>query len=330
LGGLFSGQLLTAVHLLWLHNPLSEFRHELDQVAPLSLPLWRRVYWAMCVNHSPRGFGWNYEVSNLPLRPAESGWVFIRSRLLKAVGFFLLVDLSQSYMHSNPLFSLAGNAVMPITSQGYILRCLNIAAWTTIPYGMLSMQYNLLASVAVAVGFSEPKYWAAPFGSLAEAYTVRRFWGRTWHQLLRRYAAGIGQFCSRCLGCSPKSTSGLLVQLYVGFMVSGLMHSAGGDAMVGMQYLWASMPFFIAQPVAITFETVIIGIARQAGYTRSNVWTYLLGYTWVFLWFGVSAPWFINWAVYAGLGHSEIFPISPIRSTVHILENITGIEVLPK
>jgi hypothetical protein len=108
------------------------------------------------------------------------------------------------------------------------------------------------------------------------------------------------------------------------------MHSAGGDAMVGMQYLWASFPFFMAQPVAITFETAVIAIARQAGYTRSNVWTRLVGYTWVFFWFSVSTPWFINWAVYAGLGHSEIFPFSPIRSMVHILENVTGIEVLPR
>jgi len=194
---------------------------------------------------------------------------------------------------------------------------------------MMSMQYYAMAFLAVAVGFSEPRYWVAPYGSLSEAYSLRRFWGRSWHQMLRRFTTSIGQFCARSLGCSPKSSAAMLVQLYVGFIVSGTMHS-GGDAMVGKQYLWASMPFFLAQPVAITFETAIIAIVRQAGYTRCTGWIRMVGYIWVFLWFSVSTPWFINWAVYAGLGHSEIFPISPTRTMVRILERSIGIEILPQ
>ena len=112
-------------------------------------------------------------------------------------------------------------------------------------------------------------------------------------------------------------------------MVSGLMH-AGGDVMVGAQNLGASLPFFLVQPVAISLEIAVIGIAWQADYTHSNIWTRLLGYTWVFLWFSISFPLYMNWAIYAGLGHSEIFPISPVRSTISILEDITGVEVLPK
>ena len=96
---------------------------------------------------------------------------------MKALGFFFLVDLTQSYIHSNPIFSLTGDDILPITAQGYVLRCVNIVAWAAVPYGMMSMQYNILAAVAVAVGFSEPKYWAAPYGSLKDAYTLRRFWG---------------------------------------------------------------------------------------------------------------------------------------------------------
>ena len=142
-----------------------------------------------------------------------------------------------------------------------------------------------------------------------------------------KYTTSTGQFCSRSLGCSPNSMTALLVQLFVGFMVSGLMHSAG-DAMVGIQHLWASLPFFLAQPVAITLETAVIGIARQAGYTRSNIWIRLVGYAWVFLWFSISVPWLINWAVSAGLGHCEILPISPIRSTIRTLQQFTGVRIL--
>jgi len=96
---------------------------------------------------------------------------------MKAVGFFFLLDLAQSYVHSNPLFSLTGDDVLPITAQGYVLRCANIIAWAAVPYTQLNIQYNLLASLAVAVCFLEPKYWTPVYGSLIDAYTLRRFWG---------------------------------------------------------------------------------------------------------------------------------------------------------
>jgi hypothetical protein len=120
----------------------------------------------------------------------------------------------------------------------------------------------------------------------------------------------------------------LLVQLYVAFIASGFMHSAGGDAMVGIQHIWASFPFFLSQAVAITLETAVIGIARQAGYTRSNIWMRLVGYAWVFWWFSISMPWLVNWAVSAGLGKSEVLPISPIRSAIRILQQFTAVQIL--
>lgn len=57
------GQILTATYLLWLTNPLENFRHEQDAVAPASRPILRRVYSALCVLQNHRGVGWNYHVS---------------------------------------------------------------------------------------------------------------------------------------------------------------------------------------------------------------------------------------------------------------------------
>jgi len=63
-GCTFMGQFFTAFHLIWLTDPLKDIRHERDTVTPAELPFWRRMYWALCLIHSPRGVGWSYQVSN--------------------------------------------------------------------------------------------------------------------------------------------------------------------------------------------------------------------------------------------------------------------------
>ena len=62
LGVIFGGVIATALHLLLLSDPLNDFRHKNDLVPPRDLPLSRRVYWALCLQHAIRGIEWNYKV----------------------------------------------------------------------------------------------------------------------------------------------------------------------------------------------------------------------------------------------------------------------------
>ena len=57
------------------------------------------------------------------------------------------------------------------------MRSINIVAYMSLSYGMLNIQYYLLGILSVLFGFSEPSQWPDEFGSWADAYTVRRFWG---------------------------------------------------------------------------------------------------------------------------------------------------------
>ena len=54
------------VSLTWLTDPIHDFRHERDHVAPKELPFVRRVWWALCLLNSPRGIGWSYKVGVAP------------------------------------------------------------------------------------------------------------------------------------------------------------------------------------------------------------------------------------------------------------------------
>jgi hypothetical protein len=90
----------------------------------------------------------------------------------------------------------------------------------------------------------------------------------------------------------PKSTFRTYFQLYVAFLVSGILHMAG-DYMLLQNLTGVSVQFFLLQAVAITFEDAIIGTARRIGVTTASPLTRAVGFCWVFVWFALSVPyWF--------------------------------------
>ncbi|TFY61677.1 hypothetical protein EVJ58_g4372 [Rhodofomes roseus] len=163
----------------------------------------------------------------------------------------------------------------------------------------------------VALGFSLPRDWPEVYGRWSDSYTVRRFWGRTYHQLLRRLTAGIGKACCRVLGLQPGSWASSYTQLYIGFAISGLLH-CGGDLMVNPSLFGSSFQFFISQAIAITFEDAVIGIIRRTGVKFPRSLAHLIGYSWAIVWLCVSAPWMINWTLKAGIIDTNRIPISLI------------------
>ena len=61
-GCMFAEQTFSMFLFTWLTDPIHDFRHECDHVAPKELPFVRRVWWALCLLNSPRGIGWSYKV----------------------------------------------------------------------------------------------------------------------------------------------------------------------------------------------------------------------------------------------------------------------------
>ncbi|EPQ55828.1 hypothetical protein GLOTRDRAFT_105750 [Gloeophyllum trabeum ATCC 11539] len=321
MGSAITSHIATAIHFVWLTDPVRDFRHEKDTVDPASLPILQRWWWMLCAVHCPRGVGWNYQVANVPTPPTKPRWQFVLRQLRRTAWFFLLVDLAQTYVKSNPYYTDPTPYTSPFTSQGYTGRVVNIVAWMTLPYGTMNMNYAALSAVCVALGLSEPRYWPDLFGAWSDSYTVRRFWGRTWHQLMRRYISSIGKFFVYLFGFKKGTNGSSYTQLYVGFTVSGLVHM-GGDTMVGKEYLGASFHFFIAQAMAITAEDAVIATARRAALDRffPQSVARLIGYAWTFLWFSLSTAWYIQWAVDAGMAKSaQPLKFSAIQTALRAL-----------
>ncbi|KAH7908858.1 membrane bound O-acyl transferase family-domain-containing protein, partial [Hygrophoropsis aurantiaca] len=288
---------INSVYLLLLAHPLDVFEPRIGRGSVRS-----RLHWVYTASISLRGVGWTTPAKHIPAPRAHNRTDFVLSTVLRAVRQFILFDAARVYVCYNPVFAAHNPASVSvsITSQGCLLRCASIIAWGAMPYCAFDMAHSLLAVVSVALELSEARAWPPLFGRWKDAYTLRRFWGRTWHQLLRRPLSAIAKSAARSLGFKPGSRGSSYVQLYLVFILSGAVH-VGGDAKLNARHTGFSWPFFVLQAMAITLEDAVIGLARHAGFTDATPLAHLVGYLWVCSWFYVSYPVWVDGQLAAGL-----------------------------
>ncbi|KAG2121322.1 membrane bound O-acyl transferase family-domain-containing protein [Suillus clintonianus] len=286
IGMAIAGLAMDAIHMILLVRPLHTFHHQKQTRSAHELPWFPRFIWAAQLCASPRGVGWNHQVKNLPEHRAKSKQEFVVSCLTSAAEHFLWFDLAQFYIRHNPVYQSAA----AFASQNFARRILACSGYLVFYYCMGVTVHSLISAFAVSCTGSEPSSWPNLFGKWKDAYTIRRFWGRTWHQFLRRFLAPFGQKMAVYLGFKSGTNGSSYTQLYTAFFVSGIAH-LGGDAVLNSSRLGVSFPFFIYQALGITFEDMVIAAARRAG-VQETKWTRKVGYVWVICWFIVTVtPW---------------------------------------
>lgn len=97
--------------------------------------------------------------------------------------------------------------------------------------------------------------------------------------------------------------------------------------MVHPYWTGASYLFFLYQALAITVEDAVVAAGRRVG-IRESWGTWLVGYVWTIAWFSWSTPFFIDWALAAGLGNHRVFPSSAVRPALEFVAAKTGVDVL--
>lgn len=108
---------------------------------------------------------------------------FVRIELAKAFAWFLLFDfcwyqLSISQYNSSPPPDIFSDT---LPNQALFGLSTGIMSYCT-----LSLQFSVFAALTVAIGMYSPQDWPPLMGRLRDVSTVRNFWGKFWHQDLRR------------------------------------------------------------------------------------------------------------------------------------------------
>ena len=126
----------------------------------------------------------------------------------------------------------------------------------------------------------------------------------------------------RGLGFKQGTAASSYVQLFVVLLLSGASHTAG-DIIIAPSLFGMSLKFFIQQAVAITFEDVVIRLARRMG-VNENQWTRIIGYGWVFWWFSHCLPPMFD-AIIFSVSVTRYYPVDP--TVIEILGGKLGWDV---
>ncbi|KAF8626961.1 hypothetical protein AX15_004615 [Amanita polypyramis BW_CC] len=262
------------------------------------LPLLGRVKWAADLFSSCRGIGWSFEPTHaLPPPPSVTRTKFIFQELRALTWDVICYELCMAYMRNNPSFAANGYS---LGAGGILWRTVNVLSMGIAALVTLRTPYRVLSILCVLTGFWEPQDWVPLFGDLLEAFTLQRFWGRVWHQLLRWSAVSHGRFLAYdVLHLKKGSKASYLVQLYTTFAVTAAIHVAGEYSMLGYWTHKHALRFFLLQPVAMSFETLVIEAAKKL--SIRGPWR-LLGYLWVVMWFSYTVPGWVDPLFQRGLG----------------------------
>ena len=125
----------------------------------------------------------------------------------------------------------------------------------------------------------------------------------------RQYVASTGKAVVNLLGIKRGTNASSYVQLYVGFLTTGLTH-VWGDRQIDVT-VGRSVPFFLLQAVAITFEDGVIAIGRSAGIKESAA-TRMIGRVWSAAWLLATLKMLVDPALSTGEPVDSGLPFSVI------------------
>ncbi|KAJ4469066.1 membrane bound O-acyl transferase family-domain-containing protein [Lentinula edodes] len=294
-----------AFDFLVLTNPHSELHLVGDEKNISEKPFSTRFLWAWKLVLSPRGIGWSHEPKDiLPPHPkAQSRVSFISSQFLSTIPWIFIGDAANLALRNHPGFQLNGPS---ISNVGPFMRILNVWIFALPGAATLQLQYKMFSIIATAAGFYRPEDWPELFGKWSDAYTIRRFWGRTWHQIMRRWVSAPGNIVAqRFLNLKQGTKISAYTKLFVAFLISGTIHQMC-DYSLQHRDFWAggSFTFFLSQAVMIILEDSFIAAGERLG-IQAGSYVRILGYIWTLVWFAIALPIWLDPYFHDGMATSE-------------------------
>ncbi|KAH8816084.1 membrane bound O-acyl transferase family-domain-containing protein [Xylogone sp. PMI_703] len=255
--------------------------------------------WGLATIWNFRGVRTPEEVKNIPgfrrndkASIPSRGSFLLRRLIVIVIRIAILKSWGEGWPLLNPRVDMAFpkeyffSRLQDVTSNEILVRI-----WATILFwvrGYLnhSLAYEVLSVITVSLGFSQPQNWPPMYSSLLDCNSVRAWWGKSWHQLLRKQLTSFSNFIVFEI-CRLRRNSILAryCNLFLTFWISGVYHilSDGLDTETGA--VW----FFIMQAIGITFEDAMQEVYRRSERPLKGIWR-IVGYIWVFVFLVWTSP----------------------------------------
>ncbi|KAF6830370.1 toxin biosynthesis protein [Colletotrichum plurivorum] len=202
-------------------------------------------------------------------------------------------------------FAPSQRGILPsLAYRDVVLRMVMSVQWIWATYVVFSLGHKVLAMFFVSItGWDLPSDWPPLFGSILEAYTLRRFWGVFWHRL---HLGVCNAVISLLLSRGDDSTTGKTarqgarkdrlaikgLRALLTFLISAVYHAAVNKLVSGSANLREESRFFLSSFAVCLIETVVSEVARREGLPqgRLHIGFRLLGHFWVLFVFFCTVP----------------------------------------
>ena len=165
----------------------------------------------------------------------------------------------------------------------------------------MDLTYRLIAAAAVVVKWGGPADWPPMFGSWVDAWTVRRFWSKTWHQMMRTVAEPpVYWVLHDLLGIRKGTYLSNYGKVFGAFFVAYAIHGYGSN-MAGGSHV-GDWNYFMSQAVAIWVEETVLRLANTLGIRQvlGDRLARFIGYVWTGTFSLYSFMLWNDWAAAAG------------------------------
>ncbi|KAK5124203.1 hypothetical protein LTR85_001906 [Meristemomyces frigidus] len=287
-----------------------------------------RTEFASEVTGNARGIGTFWQVKNVPpfsaVQPTfvPTRGAFVLKQSIAVVGCYHLHNLAVHALFSLDMRILAPTHVpsvaeaLDLTPAHLQTRLLSTVFYWTIQYAMLQLFYSLSGSVRALANPESIKLWPPFFGTPADAYTLRNFWGyhwhhrreygyefsalthirKSWHQALRAWLESISDHVAhKILRLQHKGPLQRYSKIFISFALSGVMHVVADMGCGLSPHQSGAMPFFLMQALGIMAEDGVQAVWRRLtvrfsfgeGVARFER---IVGYAWVALYLVWTSP----------------------------------------
>ncbi|KAJ5183719.1 hypothetical protein N7492_001335 [Penicillium capsulatum] len=309
-----------AINLLLIHpldgddlarenKPTNQNEKEGENAGRVSFP--RRLYHAYQALAQNRAVNTPRQIKNVPAHPAHYARHgariprahFLRRQLAILLWQMCFLDIFQTLgrqLEEKPSTGFAPVQWRIPVDQFVERTVTNLFTGVVLSRILIDAHYRVMSVVHVGLGLDEPRDWPPAFGRIGDAYTLRRYWGKFWHQFLRQPLADTSKFIvRRVLGFPADSWFGAYTVILTVFIMSGALHvMVDTTQAIPLEYSGA-MAFFSSTMLGILIEEGVQGVWRKwsprtSAETSPSLWMKTIGLAWVVMWMGVTSTWYFT------------------------------------
>ncbi|EUC49779.1 hypothetical protein COCMIDRAFT_32796 [Bipolaris oryzae ATCC 44560] len=188
-----------------------------------------------------------------------------------------------------------------LTGEQWFVRAFTpFVSWFVVSRLLLDSTWRALSILFVGSGLASPRSWRPLFGSMWEAYTLRNFWGKFWHQILRwPFTSNTYLLTRRILKLPVPSLLERYTNNFLVFLLSGILHAVSANIMGLSAVESGSIPYFSSFALGIMLEDGVQAFYNEIHASISDKerktanWEKVLGFSWVVFWMSLTSPWYM-------------------------------------